>query len=323
MNNDGYLYLRGRRSRMVTVADQNVFPEAIEAILVAQDRVEAAAVLDAVILGDARICAGQHDVVFAGGAESCSRRPIRMRSFTDGRPPEAYEQAVFTIWPDRDPGMVEAAETQAQRLSISPAEQEAWAQGSHAKALAAQPHLAAEITPVAGLHRDSLTRDLTPRHCVRAKAVCGSITAVNMAVAADSAAFVLMVSERFSRTHSGPTAAVLAGATLGADPLRPGLALVSAVAEVLGQTGLAPRDLVAAEVMEALAVQAIACQRGAGLPEEIVNRHGGALARVYLIGASGALQAVRLFHDLAAGGDTGMAAIAAAGGCGCALILQT
>lgn len=45
IDSNGYLYLRGRRSRMVTVADQNVFPEAIEAVLLAQDGVEAAAVL--------------------------------------------------------------------------------------------------------------------------------------------------------------------------------------------------------------------------------------------------------------------------------------
>ena len=41
----GYLFLKGRTSRMVTVADQNVFPEAIEAVLLAQPGVEAAAVI--------------------------------------------------------------------------------------------------------------------------------------------------------------------------------------------------------------------------------------------------------------------------------------
>ncbi|MBY6059297.1 hypothetical protein [Leisingera daeponensis] len=212
--------------------------------------------LNAVILGDAIYCADLHDVVIAGGAESYSSLPIRMRGFADGRPIEAYEHAVCTLWPDRDPGM------------------------------AAQPQLAAEITPVAGLRRDSFTRDLTPRHCLRAKAGCGSTTAAYMVVAADGAAFVLMVSERFARTHSGSAAAVLAGATLGADPLQPGLAPVPAVAEVLGQTGLAPRDPTAAGGIEDFAVQAIACQRGAGLPEEIANRHGGALECGHPIGAS-------------------------------------
>jgi long-chain acyl-CoA synthetase len=42
---DGYLHLRGRAGRMVTVADQNVFPEEIEGFLAAMPGVRQAAVL--------------------------------------------------------------------------------------------------------------------------------------------------------------------------------------------------------------------------------------------------------------------------------------
>lgn len=279
--------------------------------------------LDAILLGDALIRAGLHEVVIAGGAESSSRRPIRMHTFADGRAPEAYDQAPFTPWPERDPDMAEAAASLADRLGISRAQQDAWAQASHAAAQAARLKLAAEITPVAGMAQDSFTRTLSPRHCERARLICGSITAANMAVAADGAAFVLMVSERLARTCGGAALAVLGGATLGGDPQEPGLAPVAAVAQALGGAGLAPRDLAYAEVMEAFAVQAIACQRGAGLPEEIVNRHGGALARGHPIGASGAVLAVRLFHDLTTGSGRGVATIAAAGGLGSALVLST
>jgi acetyl-CoA C-acetyltransferase len=73
-------------------------------------------------------------------------------------------------------------------------------------------------------------------------------------------------------------------------------------------------------VMEAYAVQAMACIKGAGLDPAIVNRNGGALARGHPIGASGAILAVRLFHDLKAG--HGLAAIAAAGGIGSALVVE-
>lgn len=45
LDRQGYLYLMGRRSRMVTVADRNVYPEAVEAVLMAQSGIEAAAVL--------------------------------------------------------------------------------------------------------------------------------------------------------------------------------------------------------------------------------------------------------------------------------------
>jgi long-chain acyl-CoA synthetase len=42
---DGFLYLSGRKGRMVTVADQNVFPEEIEALIESLPGVERAAVL--------------------------------------------------------------------------------------------------------------------------------------------------------------------------------------------------------------------------------------------------------------------------------------
>ena len=279
--------------------------------------------LDALILGDAMIRAGMHDVIIAGGLESYSRRPIRMQSFPDGRAPEAYDQAPFTPWADQDPDMAEAASALATLWDIDRETQDLWAQDSHSKALIARGQLAQEIIPVAGLNHDSFTRPLGPRHCRLAKSVCGTITAANMAVAADGAAFVLMVSERFLRTYSDATVAVAAGKTLGADPMQPGLAPIPAVEATLKMANVPAQDLKTVEIMEAFAVQAIACQRGSALPIEIINPNGGALARGHPIGASGAVLAVRLFHDLIASGKGhGLAAIAAAGGLGSALLLE-
>lgn len=277
--------------------------------------------LDAILLGDALIRAGLHDIVIAGGAESYSRRPHRMHRYSDGREPEAYEQAPFTPWPNRDPDMAQAADQLADDLGIPRQTQDDWAQASHANALAARADLAREITPLAGLTHDSFTRTLSPRHCRMAKPVCGSITAANMAVAADGAAFVLMVSERV--THQHPGLRVLGGQTRGADPTQPGLAPVPAIKATLSAAQLSPTDLSAIELMEAFAIQAIACQQGAQLPPARINRKGGALARGHPIGASGAVLAARLFHDLsnAATEGTGLAAIAAAGGLGTALLL--
>ena len=59
------------------------------------------------------------------------------------------------------------------------------------------------------------------------------------------------------------------------------------------------------------------------MPPEIVNRHGGALSRGHPVGASGAILAVRLFHQLRDTPGTGLAAIAGAGGLGTALLLQS
>ena len=63
--------------------------------------------LDAILLAQAMVTSGQHDVVIAGGAESYSRRPLRSRTFVDGRPPDPYDQAPFTPWADKDPDMAD------------------------------------------------------------------------------------------------------------------------------------------------------------------------------------------------------------------------
>ncbi len=75
--------------------------------------------------------------------------------------------------------------------------------------------------------------------------------------------------------------------------------------------------------MEAYAAQSIACARGAGLKPDVINPGGGSLARGHPIGASGAILAVRLYYELQNRGGLGLAAIAAAGGLGSALIVDS
>ena len=277
--------------------------------------------MDALLLARQMILAGDADVVIAGGVESYSRRPLRLHTFPDGRPPEAYDQAPFTPWPDRDPDMAEAAAALGLRLEIDRAAQDEWAVDSHAKALAHTPN-DQEVVPLAGISSDPFARHLTSALCKRAKPITGNITAANAAVAADAAAFCLVTSESFARAHglSGPQ--ILAGATVGDDPTCPGLAPVAAIQRVMARTGTVPKDLRVAEIMEAYAVQAIACVQGAGLSADIVNPGGGALARGHPIGASGAINVVRLVHELRKTSGTGLAAIAAAGGIGTALLLS-
>ena len=278
--------------------------------------------LDALALARALILSGAADVVIAGGVESYSRQPLRLRTFADGRPPEAYTQAPFTPWPDRDPDMAEAAAALALAQGISREAQDDWAMESHAKALASTPG-PEELLPLEGLTRDAFARRLPPALCRRATPITGTITAANAAVAADAAAFCVVVSPRAAARLPGPKVALRAVTTKGGTPTEPGLAPLVAIDHVLRQTGMATEDLAVAEVMEAYAVQAIACVAGAGLDRGIVNRGGGALARGHPIGASGAINAVRLWHDLGArGAGQGLAAIAAAGGIGAAAVMQ-
>ncbi len=268
--------------------------------------------LDAVLLARALVESGAAEVVLAGGAESYSRRPLRLRTDPSGGPAVPYDAPPFTPWPARDPEMHAAAAALAERLGISRAAQDAFALASHARALQARH---GEIVEIAGHAKDGFTRAMTPGLAARARPIVGSITAANAAVAADGAAFCLVVSARIAG-QSARALRIAAGATLGGVPEEPGLAPLGAIARVLSPGSRVER----AEIMEAYAVQAIACIEGAGLDPSCVNIGGGALARGHPVGASGAILVARLFHDLTQG--SGLCAIAAAGGIGSALLLE-
>lgn len=282
--------------------------------------------LDAIMLAQALIEAGHADFVLAGGSESHSLRPQRFFKTHWNAEPQLREQARFTPWPDRDPDMAEAADRMAAEEGISLESQNEWAIASHAKARAASDTLAAEIFNPAGigLKEDPFTRHLTPRTCARAPGITGTITAANTSVAADGAAFVLVVSESVFRQLAPSFALRLVrGATVGGDPEVPAIAPVKAIQSALRQSRLNADAFAVIELMEAYAAQAIACARGAGLNPDVINPGGGSLARGHPIGASGAILAVRLFYELRRRGGSGLAAIAAAGGLGSALIVES
>ncbi len=271
--------------------------------------------LDALIVAGALVDAGLAGVVLAGGVESYSRRPLRMRTDPDGGPPLAYDEAPFTPWPDRNPTMAGAAAELAEAMGYSRAAQQDWTEASHARALAVADW--PEIVPIAGQGRDAFGRVLTPALMARARVIAGSVTVATAAVAADGAAFCVVAADRFARAGC---LQIVSGVTLGADPAQPGLSPVPAIAEALRRAGLGPDDVGMAEIMEAFAVQAMACVAGAGLNPARVNIGGGGLARGHPIGASGAILAVRLFHGLAR--SAGLAAIASAGGIASALVVR-
>jgi acetyl-CoA C-acetyltransferase len=103
----------------------------------------------------------------------------------------------------------------------------------------------------------------------------------------------------------------------------PGAAPIRAAKKLLAGQRVAPEAIAVAEIMEAFAAQAIACAEGIGVASSALNRSGGGLARGHPIGASGAILAVRMWHELQReeSGAFGLAAIAAAGGLGSALLV--
>ncbi|QDC10536.1 thiolase family protein [Oceanicola sp. D3] len=274
--------------------------------------------LDAITLAASLIETGRARVVLAGGAESFSRRPIRLATDPDGGPPQPYLRPRFSPDPARDPDMAEAADA----LAIPRAAQDAFTAASHAKALAAAP--LPEIAPLEGLATDPYARALSPRLLARAKPLAGRITLANTAPEADGAALLLVTTEEHARALKLPAVGIGPSAMRGGDPCQPGLAPVDAIHAVLAEAALSPAQIDHFELMEAFAAQALATLSATGLPEAHTNPQGGALARGHPIGASGAILACRLFHALSApnGPSAGLAAIAAAGGLGSAAVFR-
>ncbi len=273
--------------------------------------------LDAIIRAADMVDSGRARIVVAGGVESYSRRPIRLRSDHAAAVGIAYDRPAFAPDAQLDPDPHNAMAALANVHGISRAAQEAFAKRSHQNALAAADHLASEIVEIEGVRRDSFARNLSDLVMSKAPVLAGSITAATTSVAADGAAFVVVVADDVC-VGSARSLVVGPAQTIGARPDAPGLAPVPAMRNVLARHG---RPVHLVEMMEAYAVQAMMCAHKAELDHAIMNTRGGALARGHPIGASGAILAVRLFHDLQPA-QSGLAAIAAVGGLGCAVIFE-
>ena len=273
--------------------------------------------LDAIMRAADMVDAGRARVVVSGGVESYSRRPLRMHSNHGADIGVAYDRPAFAPEPAFDPDPHVAMAMLAARYSISRDDQEAYARASHQSALDAQNHLAHEIVEIAGINRDPYARKLGAYVMAKAPVLAGTVTAATAAVAADGAAFVVVVADDFE-TNVLHSLSIGPGQTIGAAPEEPALAPIPAIKGVLSKHG---KNVDRIEMMEAYAVQSMVCIDGAGLDMTTVNICGGALARGHPIGASGAILVVRLFHDLQPA-QSGLATIAAVGGLGSAVIFE-
>ena len=272
----------------------------------------------------------QASLVFAGGVESASTAPWRYWPPDGDRPPERYLRAPFAPEQLGDPEMGAAADLVAAQAGISRERQDGYAARSHALAIEAQARgaLAAELVPVSGLAADERPRaGLTAERLARfppAFGPRGTVTAGNSCGISDGAAIVALVADDERRRLGLPGLRILGMATTALDPRRPGLGIVPAARTALTAAGLELTQVDAIEFNEAFAGQVLACADQLCLDPERICRQGGAIALGHPWGASGAVLVVRLFSQLirAGAGQYGLAAIAAGGGQGVALVVE-
>lgn len=286
---------------------------------------------------------GEATVVVAGGMESMSRAPHVLHGarsglgYGDAPMVDSLSDALTDAFSRASMG----ADTEAPlaALGISRAEQDEVAARSHARAEAARAAgvLAQEIVAVSVTGRKGAVTVVADDEGIRAATTVealarlrpafapdGTITAGSASPISDGAAAVVVTSLAWARERGlTPLARIGAsGQTAGPDTTlhsQPSRAITAA----LRRGGVDLSDLDVLEVNEAFAAVAIQSARDLGLPTEVFNAEGGAIALGHPVGASGARLALHVAHSLRRrGGGTGVAALCGGGGQGEALLLH-
>lgn len=152
----------------------------------------------------------------------------------------------------------------------------------------------------------------------------GNITAGNASQISDGGSAVIIVSKAFAeRNGIDPLAELISyGQVAGPDTsllTQPSRAILNA----LERSEIDLDDIDLFEINEAFAAVSVASVMDLGIPDEIVNVNGGAIALGHPIGMSGNRLALTLSYELKRrGGGIGAAALCGGGGQGDALILR-
>jgi acetyl-CoA C-acetyltransferase len=153
----------------------------------------------------------------------------------------------------------------------------------------------------------------------------GTITAGNAPGLNSGAAAMIVADRAFAETKSAaPMARLVAYAVAAAEPGMFGLGPVPAVRKALERAGWKLGEVERIEINEAFAAVPLAVAQELGLPADIINVEGGAIAHGHPIGATGAVLTTRLLHSMRRDGlKRGLVTLCIGGGQGIALALET
>ena len=306
--------------------------------------------LKAVMLAAQAIKAGDARVVVAGGMESMSNAPYLLRghregvkfgdrSLVDGLIHDGLWCAFGTCH------MGGHAEYTAHKAGVSREDQDAYALGSHEKAIRAidAGEFAAEVVPVHIETRKgtvTIDADEPPRRGTSLEALARlrpafagdappevtepSVTAGNAPGLNDGGAATVVASEAYAAAHGLPVLGRIRAYSVGATAPRDlFFAPVAAVRKLMTLDGTVVADYGLVEMNEAFAVQCLADARELGLDLDRVNVRGGAIALGHPIGASGAKILTTLLHAMRDRDvERGMATLCLGGGNAVALSVE-
>jgi acetyl-CoA C-acetyltransferase len=262
--------------------------------------------LQTIAMAAQRIMAGEGEIYVAGGVESisCVQNEMNKHMFTEDwlmqHKPEVY-------WP-----MLQTAENVARRYKIPREAQDQYGVQSQLRAAAAREagRFNDEIVPIAvkmkvvdkqtgadsikevtSSQDEGIRPDTTYEGVSQIKPAIegGMIAAGNASQFSDGAAACVVMSDRLAARKGLKPLGVFRGfAVAGCEPDEMGIGPVFAVPKLLKQTGKRVADIGLWELNEAFAVQVIYCRDRLGIPNELLNVNGGAIAVGHPYGMSGA-----------------------------------
>src|SRR5690554_2570981 len=261
--------------------------------------------LQSIALAAQRVMTQQIPVLVAGGVESisCIQNEINMHMRRD---PWLLEHKR-----DLYLNMLQTAETVASRYNISKDDQDAYGVRSQQRAAAAQAagKFDDEIVPMtttmavqdkaSGLAtrrevtisadegiRPDTTLEAVSR--IRPAIPGGVVTAGNASQFSDGAAAVVVMDAKLAEQRGLEPLGIFRGfAVAGCEPDEMGIGPVYAVPRLLERAGLKVSDIDLWELNEAFACQVLYCRDRLGIPDELLNVNGGAIAMGHPYGVSG------------------------------------
>jgi acetyl-CoA C-acetyltransferase len=262
--------------------------------------------LQTIALAAQRILTGEGEIYVAGGVESisCVQNEMNKHMFAEDwlmqHKPEIY-------WP-----MLQTAENVAKRYRIPREAQDRFGVQSQLRAAAAREagKFDDEIVPigvkmkvidkdtgvetvkeVTSARDEGIRPDTTYEGVSQIKPAIegGVIAAGNASQFSDGAAACVVMSDRLAAQKGLKPLGVFRGfAVAGCEPDEMGIGPVFAVPKLLKQTGKRIGDIGLWELNEAFAVQVIYCRDKLGIPNDLLNVNGGAIAVGHPYGMSGA-----------------------------------
>jgi acetyl-CoA C-acetyltransferase len=252
-----------------------------------------------------QIIVDRMDVIVAGGVESISL--VQTPELRADQDPE-----LVTMHPDAYIPMLDTAETVAARYGITREVCDLYALSSQQRAAAAQSagRFDAELVPMTArmkvtdketgavshreitLGRDEGVRPDTTLEGLAALKVVrpgGTVTAGNASQLSDGAsACVVMEAGLAERRGLQPLGRYVGMAVAGTKPDEMGIGPVFAIPRLLERFDLKIDDIGLWELNEAFACQVVYCRDRLGVPDELLNVNGGAIAMGHPYGMSGA-----------------------------------